>query len=462
MNSDPCCYFCLGEEADEGGTLPLRDCSCRGDSAGFAHFACIVKYAEQKSKEVADKEDFPSHAFSEPWDTCPNCKQPYSNQLSLDLSSAFVSFAETAYGRSPDGDKIQINDEMRVMWAMESQVKGIVQFVGEQQSPDKRGVLDTRALRMECQDVIKKLLSKTNEMKVPQWIHAPETSTECRLYKSLCTFEAVAYNLWSAIVFYEDDRTVESLKTSIAYAEKARDINKSFRCLSDRQSHAIEHLIATATAHLARLEGSDSKMSEAALLNNSKAVYEHQIAALGATSVATINVGLAYAGRLKHEKHDIEAERLITKLLADSRRVHGPEHNVTVCAEKLLDDYKQRYVMCIKSKQMYQALRYESSGELIIKGPVLKPEDKDEEILKVDPKFVVPFWAAMYGCPVMCHGLVGAPQLNGKLGDVRDISSKGKDGEIRLEVHFEDKSLKPSMALIKHVNLKVAFDLPHE
>ena len=74
---------------------------------------------------------------------------------------------------------------MRVMWAMESQVKGIVQFVGEQQSPDKRGVLDTTALRMECRDVIKKLLSKTNEMKVPQWIHAPETSTECRLYKSL-------------------------------------------------------------------------------------------------------------------------------------------------------------------------------------------------------------------------------------------------------------------------------------
>ena len=66
--------------------------------------------------------------------------------------------------------------------------------------------------------------------------------------------------------FYEDDRTVESLKTSIVYAEKARDINKSFRCFSDRQFHAIEHLIATATAHLARLEGSDSKMSEAALL----------------------------------------------------------------------------------------------------------------------------------------------------------------------------------------------------
>lgn len=39
--------------------------------------------------------------------------------------------------------------------------------------------------------------------------------------------------------------------------------------------------------------------------------------------------------------------------------------------------------MCIKSKQMYQALRYESSGELIIKGPVPKPDETDKEILQV-------------------------------------------------------------------------------
>jgi hypothetical protein len=39
--------FCLGEEADEVGNLPVRDCSCRGDS-GFAHLDCLVKYAEQK------------------------------------------------------------------------------------------------------------------------------------------------------------------------------------------------------------------------------------------------------------------------------------------------------------------------------------------------------------------------------------------------------------------------------
>ena len=89
------CYFCLGEEADEEGKPLVRDCSCRGDS-GFAHLDCLVKYAEQKCKAVVDR-DF--GAFAEPWYKykCNNCKQPFQNQLSVDLASAFVSFTEATY-----------------------------------------------------------------------------------------------------------------------------------------------------------------------------------------------------------------------------------------------------------------------------------------------------------------------------------------------------------------------------
>lgn len=39
----PACYFCLEEGDDEEGKPPVRDCSCRGDSAGFAHFSCLYK-----------------------------------------------------------------------------------------------------------------------------------------------------------------------------------------------------------------------------------------------------------------------------------------------------------------------------------------------------------------------------------------------------------------------------------
>ena len=89
------CYFCLDEGLDESGKPPVRDCSCRGNSAGFAHLSCMIEYAKQKSNQAAGK-DFDK--FTEPWYQCPNCKQQFKSQLSLDLTSAFVSFADATYG----------------------------------------------------------------------------------------------------------------------------------------------------------------------------------------------------------------------------------------------------------------------------------------------------------------------------------------------------------------------------
>jgi len=65
----------------------VRDCSCRGDTAGFAHLSCIVAFAEQKSEQAADSD---LAGFSTPWGKCNNCKQLFQNQVALDLSFAFV------------------------------------------------------------------------------------------------------------------------------------------------------------------------------------------------------------------------------------------------------------------------------------------------------------------------------------------------------------------------------------
>ena len=114
------CYFCLGEEADEEGMPLVRDCSCRGDSAGFVHFSCLVMYAEQKSKQ-ADEGD--TDAFTEPWEKCTNCKQPFMGQLSVDVASDFVSFAEATYGH--EGSNMW--DKMNVLAALRTKIewKGI-------------------------------------------------------------------------------------------------------------------------------------------------------------------------------------------------------------------------------------------------------------------------------------------------------------------------------------------------
>jgi hypothetical protein len=52
--------------------------------------------------------------------------------------------------------------------------------------------------------------------------------------------------------------------------------------------------------------------------------------------------GLNYVEHLLKMHHYNEAESLAMKLAADSRRVHGPEHNCTVRADILLEKCKNR------------------------------------------------------------------------------------------------------------------------
>ena len=52
----------------------------------------------------------------------------------------------------------------------------------------------------------------------------------------------------------------------------------------------------------------------------------------GMDSEVTMKLGLTYAKELRGDNHSIEAERLVTKLATISRRVHGPDHKITIKA----------------------------------------------------------------------------------------------------------------------------------
>ena len=55
--------------------------------------------------------------------------------------------------------------------------------------------------------------------------------------------------------------------------------------------------------------------------------------------------------------------------------------------------------------------------------------------------------------PVVCHSLVKANHLNGKLGDLRKLDNSSG----RCVVHFEEKGIKP--CLVKMENLRIVLDL---
>ena len=90
------------------------------------------------------------------------------------------------------------------------------------------------------------------------------------------------------------------------------------------------------------------------------------------------------------------------------------------------------------------------SDLLMVKGPL----NTENCVTRPSP---VNLFVPSLGCPVMCHGLVGATHLNGKLGEIRQISIIGQP-DCRLAVHFEEKSQKP--ASVKPENLRIVFKLP--
>ena len=91
----PTCYICFEAGPDESGRPLTRDCSCRGNSAGFAHLSCIVRFAEGRSENYHN--DGNMNKFSDPWKCCIYCHQDYQNELAADLGGQFTRFVERKY-----------------------------------------------------------------------------------------------------------------------------------------------------------------------------------------------------------------------------------------------------------------------------------------------------------------------------------------------------------------------------
>ena len=78
----------------------------------------------------------------------------------------------------------------------------------------------------------------------------------------------------------------------------------------------------------------------------------------------------------------IECERLLTKLIPISTRVHGKDHRQTRKAVSSLRQAKVRYVMVNHHLQWhhFQAIRYEDDGaQCIVQGPIQSPRNIKEE-----------------------------------------------------------------------------------
>ena len=338
------CYICLDDGPDEEGKPLVRDCSCRGDDAGFAHLSCIVKYAEQRSQQGTDKYDALDIMFDfvDPWHKCNNCKQPFKNRLSRDLSSACVSFAEAAHGH-PDNS---VEDKCKVMM---SHKLNICTFLSGMREVFEIGV-DKIKLRGECIMLIERFMEMVGQMKKDmkmdsRWVHMPKTSNEYGMYYIVCgDFEAAGYDYWGYLHNWDGTQAkgteaIEaSYKKAIAYHTRARIIYNLLG--NDVGSNEMEEKIIMIREKMAQFDKGDTNDYSAALFEKAKDIYERDIESCGLSAPKTITSGLKYANMLYQVQRNIEAEQLITQLAAICRRVHGPNHNCTIFADKALMQLK--------------------------------------------------------------------------------------------------------------------------
>jgi hypothetical protein len=235
--------------------------------------------------------------FVNPWETCPGCQQDYQNELAIDIASKFISFVRRQYP----------NDTQRQVEALYLKLCALMKMFERLQPEQKR----------EAGVTANVMLSLIDRMKADALSPLPERHS---------LIESTAYHTHGQIALNEG--TEEGARRAVVHFEKALEIYKAIGC--DRG-------IACATANIAiaksKYEGGNNNEE---LMKASQELYELRIAELGEEHGDTIRAGKHYAGELQKANRREEAKELLMKLLATSKQVFGPDHNITNSVESML------------------------------------------------------------------------------------------------------------------------------
>ncbi|KAL9187549.1 hypothetical protein ACHAXT_001652 [Thalassiosira profunda] len=265
------CWICLDGGPDDAGQPLVRDCSCRGVSAGFAHLSCLVEYAEQKCDGNVVSTIDPS--WTEPFKVCPNCKQEYRSKLAIDLATACVDFVER---KKPD-----------CLWrrALALQMKLGANVVYGEYSAGK--VEECGRMEEECLSVINQLKSNP--------------------YGSLMSIlEGDVYMLLGCLHLERGNES--GGRKAVEYYEKAKEIDGQGAFAS------ADMRILEAKALFERGEGDDEEEDLAENVKSVQLYFQEMVKVHGEGSPEAIIHGRKLVAALKDVHRAVEAERLMTKI----------------------------------------------------------------------------------------------------------------------------------------------------
>jgi hypothetical protein len=411
------CWICLDDGPDDAGKPTVRDCSCRGSYAGFAHISCIVEYATRKSLE--DRNNSNRQDFQAPWVECPNCNQHYNGQLKRELIDKFVKFVEDKHS---EFDWRRLTAYSRMFWEK---------------------VDDHDELVSKCVSICDKLENGEYD---PLSIHPEEI-----MGLIIMTHYKIGISETKRGI---DDHHINSAKKGIKHLERARDISEK-----SGNTPLVLQIDPDISSYTRRcFEKFGPKFGKIATLEEEleklRAAYESCIDRFeGSLNDVVVVCGKEYARALLRAKRRIKAWRLLDKLIPSCQQIHGSEHEQTLYLKKMFD-----MVHCVSVRNqgydIFRALGYEGD-QCVVQGPVQQPRiPSEEKVLKVtvhDDNVILD-----EGAPVICHGLKNAAYLNGKVGESRGYDDKAIG--IRYQVFFDDENISPKS--VKPENLRILFELP--
>ena len=346
---------------------------------------------------------------------CHNCKQSFQGDVAYDLTKAQLSFIER---------------EFKVV-----AILNLLALIRRIAILDRAKEGD----RIEGEEICDKMLTLVED-----------DMGNCKPSVDLMSL-AVAYQYIGTFHFNVGD----DLEKAKYYFEKARDITNTLEDDEKNNGTFINNSIKKTLAEIeARINGDN--LEAATVLSHLQHKYK-RMSQDGENDIATIGCGVRLAKALFDTYQTIEALRLIDKLVAISRRVHGASHTQTKNVVSAWQRMKMPYVSV--GKQHYQVLSYEDDGNsYVVRGPLPKKGNSVGELRSVDnaKTFSVPSADITFthSLPVMLHGLKKAAHLNGEIGDIRDYCKLSN----RYVVHLEGNTSKP--VKVKQENLRILFDLP--
>ena len=148
----------------------------------------------------------------------------------------------------------------------------------------------------------------------------------------------------------------------------------------------------------------------------------------------------------------LKSQRLLTKLYEISRRVHGPDHDVTNAVQKELSTAESRAVLIDSrsgEREFFRLLEYKEDT-CIVRGPITNDKSKRLGVFKFPPATALYF----EGTPVVCNGLDDS-QYHGKVAYVQTYDKDTK----YYTIGFEDETLESCQ--VKADDFRVLFDLPN-